>query len=319
MPDGHSFRAKSSQGPSVQSLATASLVPRPLSYPDPPRVEGGSGYKTRQLLACASCHDRKKWFLCTAVLPSKMLVVCHVHRASLSSQHLFCREEDIDALAHEIEVGGGMDSGQQQPESQSKATKVDTKDNGLEDKPEASEGGAGGKEEEEEGEEGHTVLTPAQKKAAKREREKKKKEAAKKAKQQQSSQKEEEKSKITETVNAAQTGQDEGSSVEVKGQSPPEAAQKPVEEGSGGEGAVGEEGEEGGDGDDKKKKKKKKKKTEEEKKGKVKKPGKSAILGIKKQIEALRLEQKRREEEELALQRAEEEAERKRQEEVSAS
>ena len=289
-----------------------------VSYPDPPQVEGGLGTRLGNCQLMLHFMTEKNGFFAQQYFLPKMLVVCRVHRP-LSSQHLFCREEDIDALAHEIEVGGGMDSGQQQPESQSKATKVDTKDNGLEDKPEASEGGAGGKEEEEEGEEGHTVLTPAQKKAAKREREKKKKEAAKKAKQQQSSQKEEEKSKITEAVNAAQTGQDEGSSVEVKGQSPPEAAQKPVEEGSGGEGAVGEEGEEGGDGDDKKKKKKKKKKTEEEKKGKVKKPGKSAILGIKKQIEALRLEQKRREEEELALQRAEEEAERKRQEEVSAS
>ena len=224
-------------------------------------------------------------------------------------------------MAHEIEVSGGMDSGQQQPESQSRTTEVDTKDKGLEDKPEASGSGTEvrEKEEEEEGEEGRTVMTAAQKKAAKREREKKKKKkAAKKAKQQQSSQKEEEKSNLkTDEVNVAQTLQDEGSSVEMKGQSPPEVAQKPVEEGSDGEGAVGEEGEEGGDGDDKKKKKKKKKKTEEEKKGKVKKPGKSAILGIKKQIEALRLEQKRGEEEELALQRAEEEAERKRQEEVS--
>ena len=190
-------------------------------------------------------------------------------------------------------------------ESGSKPTQVDSK----EEKPETC--GVGGEAGiDKEGEEGHTVMTPAQKKAAKREREKKKKEAAKKAKLQQVGQKEDEKMSVDTTPVAP----DETSTVKLKGQSSVEADERPAEEG-----AVGGEEEEGEEGDDKKKKKKKKKKAEEEKKGKVKKPGKSAILGIKKQIEAMRLEQKRREEEELALQRAEEEAERKRQEEVSTS
>ena len=208
-----------------------------------------------------------------------------------------------------------MELGQQQTaekqESGSKPTQVDSK----EEKPETC--GVGGEAEiDKEGEEGHTVMTPAQKKAAKREREKRKKEAAKKAKLQQVGQKEDEKMSVDTTPAAP----DETSTVKLKGQSSVEADERPAEEGAGDEeGAVGGEEEEGEEGDDKKKKKKKKKKAEEEKKGKVKKPGKSAILGIKKQIEAMRLEQKRREEEELALQRAEEEAERKRQEEVSTS
>ena len=75
--------------------------------------------------------------------------------------------------------------------------------------------------------------------------------------------------------------------------------------------AIADEDEHDDTKDDKKKKKKKKKDKEADKPAasKTKKPGSSAIKKIRENLELLRLEQKKREEEELARQKAEEEAE----------
>ena len=169
-----------------------------------------------------------------------------------------CRDDDLDALAQEIEgTRVGPPTPQGEPPEQASSLPVQQATS-----LEAAEGTEGDQE-------ASTVMTAAQKKAAKKEREKKKKEALKKAKQP---------PKIDDTQSAAVTNEPveadkepvaDDQSAEVKGQSAEAEVQGSAIGEEKTEGTVGGSGGEEEEDDKKKKKKKKKKATEEEKKSKV--------------------------------------------------
>ena len=246
-----------------------------------------------------------------------MLVYCQV----LLNVCVCVREDDIEMLAREIEggAGGGTDSGQsEKPTSDSPILERhgdQPDDNGTETVTgEGATSSAAGEPETDT----KTVKTKAGKKAAKKERDKKKKEAAKRNANPAgpSTEQTPQTAAVEDETEAGKEEKNDGTkNLEQSEKKDPELSEQ-VGDLAAAEG-VGEE-EDDEEGDEKKKKKKKKKKAggEEDKKSKTKKPGKSAILKMKEQIELIRAEQKRREEEERARALAEEEARRKAEEEA---